>query len=233
VTDAYVLKALTPLRRVIAARMTEAKQTIPHFRLVSDVCVDELLKLRQELSADMPDRKVSLNDLIVKACGSALMDTPAINIQWSAEGIRQFESADIAIAAAIEGGVVTPIVRGVERKSIGEISAEIRGLVDRARNGALAMSEVMGGTFTISNLGMHAVDQFDAIINAPQCAILAIGRAKCQAVVAVDGRIALGHLAKLTLSVDHRAIDGVTAGLFLSALCRRIEDPSYMRTSAS
>lgn len=226
--EAYSARPLSPMRRVIAARMQEAYRSIPHFRASADIEIDRLLTLRNELRQMNPLTAPSLNDLLVKASAHALMDVPEVNMQWSERELHQFVNADIAIVVAIEGGLVTPIVREANLKSVWEISSEIRGLTARAARNELKMDEITGGSFSISNLGMHGVDHFDAIINSPQCAILAVGSAKPRCLVTADQQVRVGTVMRATLSVDHRAIDGVTAARFLSALRARIEQPSEL-----
>lgn len=226
---AYMVQALSPIRKLIAARMTEATQSIPHFRVIADIEVDALLHMRQELRGKNPGVGLSLNDFLVKACASALMDTPAINIQWVEGEIHQYRTADISIVTATKRGLSTPIIHGAESKSVWEISREVRALIARAARNRLKFHEVFGGSFSISNLGMHGVDQFDAIINSPQCAILAIGSAKPRAVVSPEREIRIATMLRVTLSVDHRAVDGLTAAAFLSSLRQRVEQPKYLR----
>jgi pyruvate dehydrogenase E2 component (dihydrolipoamide acetyltransferase) len=227
--EAYTITTLSPMRRVIAARMTEAAQTIPHYRLSADIEVDALLALRRELRRCGPAAELSLNDLLVKGCAAALMDTPAINIQWVDNAIHCYRTADIAIVTALDDGISTPILRSAETKSVWEIAREIRELTARAAGNALRMDEVFGGSFSVSNLGMYRVDQFDAIINPPQCAILAVGTARPRMVISPEGEPRVATVIRVTLSVDHRAVDGVVAAAFLSALHRRLEQPEYMR----
>jgi pyruvate dehydrogenase E2 component (dihydrolipoamide acetyltransferase) len=214
------------MRRVIAARMREAYSTIPHFRASVDIEVDQLLARRNELREANPSMPLSLNDLLVKASALALMDVPEINVQWSDGELHQFLNADISIVVAVKGGLVTPVVRDANGKSIWEISAEIRDLAARAARNELKMDEITGGSFSLSNLGMHGVDDFDAIINPPQCAILAVGSAKPRCLAGRDGQVRVGTVMRATISADHRAIDGVTAARFVSALRTRIEQPS-------
>jgi pyruvate dehydrogenase E2 component (dihydrolipoamide acetyltransferase) len=223
--DDYVVRPLSPMRRIIAARMSEAKRTIPHFRLTSDIEVDALLARRTELREARSGTALSLNDLLIKACAQALMDVPEVNVQWAENELHQFASADISIVTAVEGGLATPIVRKAETKSVWEISAEARELAARAARNELRMDEILGGSFSISNLGMHDVDQFDAIINPPQCAILAVGTAKARCVVSRDLEPRVATVMRVTLSADHRAIDGVAGARFLAALRSRIEAP--------
>jgi pyruvate dehydrogenase E2 component (dihydrolipoamide acetyltransferase) len=220
---------LTQMRRTIGTRMTEAKRTIPHFRLVADMEVDRLLEWRQELLASGPAPKVSMTDILIKLCAMALMDEPAVNIQWAETEIRQFATADIAIVMAVEGGVSTPVIRHANLKSVAEIAQEARELAGRARSRTLKMNEIVGGSFSISNLGMFGIDQFDAVINAPQCAILALGAAKPRVVAAPERGTRVATVMTATLSCDHRAIDGVTGARFLTALRARIESRDQLR----
>lgn len=224
-TEHYIVRPLSPMRRVIAARMTEAKRTIPHFRLGADIEVDALLMRRTELRQARPGSALSLNDLLIKACAQALMDVPDVNVQWADNELHQFANADISIVTAVDGGLVTPIVRSAEAKSIWQISTEVRELAARAARNELKMQEIVGGSFSISNLGMHGVDEFDAVINPPQCAILAIGAAKSRCVVSRDREAKVAMVMRVTLSADHRAIDGVLGARFLTVFKRRIESP--------
>jgi len=224
----YTVRPLSAMRRVIAARMQEAYSTIPHFRASADVEVGPLLALRSELRQMNPSVSLSLNDLLVKASAQALMDVPEVNIQWSDGELHQFVNADIAIVVAVKGGLVTPIVRAANLKSIREISVQARDLTARAARNELKMEEITGGSFSISNLGMHGVDQFDAIINPPQCAILAVGSAKPRCLAGPNGQVRVGTVMRATVSADHRAIDGVTVARFLTALRTRIEQPSKL-----
>jgi len=228
-SEAYTVVPLTPLRKIIAARMTEATRTIPHYRASIDIEIDALIKLRGELKEQRPAANLSLNDLFIKACAAALMDTPAVNIQWVDNRIHQFRSADISIVTAIEGGLATPILRNADTKSVWEISSEVKALSARAAKGALKMGEILGGSFSISNLGMFGVDEFDAIINPPQCAILAIGAARPRIIVSEDKESRSATVLRVTLSADHRAIDGAVSAVFLSAFRKRIEQPEHMR----
>ncbi|MHB0791066.1 2-oxo acid dehydrogenase subunit E2 [Bradyrhizobium sp. 5.13L] len=218
---------LTPIRRMIAARMTEAKQTIPHYRLSASMPLDPLIALRRELIRERGLR-LTVNDLLVKVTAAALIDVPAVNVQWSEDEIQRFHDADISIVIATEHGVSTPIIRAANRKSVFEISSEIRELAERAAVNRLRMDELIGGSFSISNLGMYGVEQFDAIINAPQCAILAVGCAGPKAQMRDDGGFVAETMATMTLSVDHRAIDGKAAAIFLQALRHRLHDPGSL-----
>lgn len=225
IPSAYTVNALSPLRKVIAARMTDAVQSVPHFRLGVDVEVDALLSLRRTLREKNPDKSLSLNDLLIKGCATALMEVPALNIQWVAGEIHQYHTADISVVTAVDGGLSTPIIRRAESKTIWEIAQEVKALTARAAKNLLKMEEVFGGSFSLSNLGMYGVEEFDAIINLPQCAILAVGAAKLRCVVSPDHKTRIATVLRATLSVDHRAIDGATAAKFLAALRKRLEEP--------
>jgi pyruvate dehydrogenase E2 component (dihydrolipoamide acetyltransferase) len=224
-SEDYLVRPLSPMRRVIAARMREAKRTIPHFRLTAEIEVDALLVRRTELRQARAGIALSLNDLLIKACAQALMDVPEVNIQWADKELHQFPSADISIVTAVEGGLATPIVRKAEAKSVWQISSEVKELAARAARNLLKMEEILGGSFSISNLGMYGVDEFDAVINPPQCAILALGVAKARCVVSRDLEPRVATVMRATLSADHRAIDGVAGARFLAALKSRIEAP--------
>ena len=227
VTNSYRTISLSPLRKIIAARMTEAKQTIPHYRLSVDIEMDALLALRKHFNADQPNSKVSVNDVIIKACANALMEKPAINSQLVGDEIHQYQQADIAIVMAVEGGLSTPIVRHANEKNVQEIALEVKDLASRATVGQLKMDEIQGGSFSISNLGMYGVDQFDAIINPPQCAILAVGGAKPQAMVK-NSEVVIATIMRATLSLDHRVIDGAIGAGFLNALREQLQNPAIL-----
>ena len=218
---------MTPLRQAIAARMVEAKQQIPHFRMAAEIEVDNLLALRQAFNKDHPNTKISLNDLLIKACAMALIKVPALNIQLIDNQIHQFDQADIAVVVAVPGGLSTPIIKAADQKTVQAIAQDMQALAKRAKTGGLKLSEVSGGSFTISNLGAYDVDQFDAIINPPQCAILAVGSAKQKAIVK-DQQIAIASVIKVNLSLDHRAIDGATAAEFIAALKQQIQHPETL-----
>jgi len=226
--DDFKAIPLTQMRRAIGVRMTEAKRAIPHFRLVADMEVGRLLEWRAELLASGSEPKVSVTDLLIKLCAMALMDEPAVNIQWAETEIRQFATADIAIVMAVEGGVSTPVIRRANLKSIAEIAQEARDFAQRARARTLKVNEIVGGSFSISNLGMFGIDQFDAVINAPQCAILALGAVKPRVVATPQRGTRVATVMTATLSCDHRAIDGVTGARFLTALRARIDSPDQL-----
>lgn len=216
------------MRKVIAARMTESKRSIPHFRILAEVEIDALLLLREKLRKRIAPDPLSLNDLLIKACATALIVHPAVNVQWVDNEIRQFRTADVSVVIALEDGLSTPIIRGAESKSIGDIAREIRDLSSRAASNALKMDDIVGGSFCLSNLGMYDVDQFDAIINPPQCAILAVGTGKPRVLVSNEQGTRIATVLRITLSVDHRAIDGVAAAKFMSTLKQRLESPEQM-----
>jgi pyruvate dehydrogenase E2 component (dihydrolipoamide acetyltransferase) len=213
----------TGMRRTIARRLAESKATIPHFYLSADCRMDKLLALRAEINANAP-RKISVNDFIVKAVAAALQAVPDMNAGWTDTALRKYARADICVAVSTDGGLITPVVRDAGAKTLSAISAEIADLAARARQGTLAPDEYQGGSFTVSNLGMFGVREFSAIINPPQAAILAVG-ATLQQPVVVDGQLAVAQVMKVSLSVDHRAVDGALAAQWLAAFQRHIENP--------
>ena len=226
-SEDYLVRPLSPMRKAIAARMSEAKRNIPHFRLTAEIEADALMARRRELRESRLGSALSLNDLLIKACAHALMDVPEVNVQWADNELHQYASADISIVAAVEGGLATPIVRKAEVKSVWQISSEVKELTARAARNELRMQEVLGGSFSISNLGMYGVDEFDAVINPPQCAILAIGAARSRC-VASGNEPRVATVMRVTLSADHRAIDGVVGARFLAGLKRRVESPLHI-----
>jgi pyruvate dehydrogenase E2 component (dihydrolipoamide acetyltransferase) len=211
------------MRKTIARRLAESKSTVPHFYLTADCRVDRLLELRREINA-IDGVKISVNDLVVKAVAAAFMDVPEANTTWTDEGMLRHRTADIAIAVSLDDGLVTPVVRGVERLSVTALSAAIGDLATRARSGGLKQHEIEGGSFAVSNLGMFGTPEFSAIINPPQAGILAVGAAR-QAPVVVDGALAVGMVMTVTLSADHRVLDGALAARWLAAFVARIENP--------
>jgi pyruvate dehydrogenase E2 component (dihydrolipoamide acetyltransferase) len=213
-------------RGTIARRLLESKQSIPHFRLDVDVDFGPLLQHKHAQPQGAGER-ITVNDLLLRATALALVRHPMVNAQLEGDEILQFEDADIAIAVAAEAGLVTPILRSANRKSVAAIAKESRDLIDRARRGALLREDISGGSFTISNLGMHGVTRFDAIINAPQVAILAVG-AVSQRPVVRDGVLAVADVATLTLSADHRVVDGAVGAAFLVELRGLLEKPAAL-----
>jgi pyruvate dehydrogenase E2 component (dihydrolipoamide acetyltransferase) len=211
---------LTSMRATIAKRLLESKQGIPHYRLDVDVDFNALLAHRSSLNA--AGAAVSITDLLVRATALSLIRHPALNSQLLGDEVLKYSQADICVAVATDSGLIAPIVRGAEVKTAAQIGAELKDLAARARNGSLSREQITGGTFTISNLGMFGVDRFDAIINPPQVAILAVG-AVSDRVVARQGAPAVKKVATLTLSADHRVVDGATAAGFLATLKSLIE----------
>jgi pyruvate dehydrogenase E2 component (dihydrolipoamide acetyltransferase) len=216
----------TPIRRAIARRLTQSKATTPHFYLTTECVVDELLGLRARINETAPV-KISVNDFVIMAVAAAFGDVPEANVTWSDEGLVVQPSVDVSIAVATDGGLVTPVLRGLETKRLSVIAAEARSLAQRARDRRLQQHELEGGAFSISNLGMYGTLEFSAIINPPQSGILAVGAAMPQPVV-IDGAVAVATVMRATLSVDHRAIDGALAARWLAAFTARIQRPLGM-----
>ena len=213
----------TPMRRAIARRLAESKATVPHFYLTAECVVDDLLALRRQVNEASPV-KVSINDFVIMAAAAAFRDVPEANVTWSDEGLLAHENVDISIAVATEGGLVTPVLRGVDRLRLSEVARSAADLAQRARDRRLRQDEIEGGTFAISNLGMYGTLEFSAIINPPQSGILAVGAAK-PAPVVVDGAVTAATVMRCTLSVDHRAVDGALAARWLAAFTARLESP--------
>lgn len=214
----------TGMRRAIARRLTESKQHVPHFYLTVDCRVDALIALRAQAN-DGGSVKLSINDFIVRAAARALREVPEVNVSWQDDAIEFHAGADISVAVATEGGLVTPIVRNADIKPLGTLSSEIVELAARARINRLKPEEFTGGSLTVSNLGMYGIDQFAAIINPPQAAILAVAAAQRRPVVEADGEIRAATLMTVTLSADHRAIDGAVGARWLAAFRTLIENP--------
>jgi pyruvate dehydrogenase E2 component (dihydrolipoamide acetyltransferase) len=219
------------VRKVIAKRLLESKQTVPHFYLSCEFKIDKLNELRSALNevaeldeSGNPSYKISVNDLIIKATAMALKKVPEANSSWSDEAILIYNNIDISMAVAIDGGLITPIIKNADQKSIQDISKESKQLAKKAREGKLAPEEFQGGTFSISNLGMFGIDNFSAIVNPPQSCILAVARAVEKPIVE-HGQIKIGHMMNVTLSCDHRVVDGAIGAEFLKALRRYIEHP--------
>ena len=225
-SSSYVTVPHTGMRRAIARRLTESKSTVPHFYVTADCKVDALLELRKSINESSPV-KISVNDIVVKAVASALMDVPESNVVWNAEAMHKYESADIAVAVTTDGGLLTPVIRGVEKRSLSNLSMEITELAGRARAGKLRQEELEGGSFAVSNLGMFGTKEFSAILNPPQSGILAVGAASPRAIVE-EGQIVVANIMTVTLSADHRAVDGALAAQWLAAFVKRIENPLSM-----
>ncbi len=222
------------IRKVIARRLLESKQNIPHFYLSCELNIDKMLEVRASMNSvadidsnEKPVYKISVNDLIIKACAMSLNKVPNANSSWSDESLLLFNNVDISVAVAIEGGLITPIVKNADQKSIVEISSEMKLLAKKAREGKLQPEEFQGGSFSISNLGMYGIDNFSAIVNPPQSCILAVSRA-VEKPIAVNGLIKVANMMNITLSADHRCVDGAVAAEFLKALRNFIENPILM-----
>ncbi len=222
----YTVEPFTGIRQTIGKRMTESKQTVPHFYVTMDIDMGAAMALRTQLNGLLPETdKISVNDLIQKACAVALRQFPKINAAWSPEGTRIQNQVNIGHAVARENGLVTAVVRDVDKKPLAQIARETRDLVSRAREGRMKPDEMVGGTFTISNLGMFEVDDFIAIINPPQAAILAVSAVQKMPVVNAEGQIVVGQRMKATISADHRVTDGAEAARFMQAVKKALEEP--------
>ncbi len=216
------------MRKTIARRLTESKQTVPHFYLTVDCEIDELLRVRKQLNDRAPDGvKVSVNDFVIKSLAGALRRVPGANASWTEEGIRLYKNVDVSVAVALDGGLITPVVKNADVKGLGEISANMVDLAGRARQGKLTPDEYQGGSISISNLGMFGIKQFDAVINPPQGAILAVGAGEQRPVVK-NGELAIATVMTCTLSCDHRVIDGALGAELLQAFKNLIEFPAAM-----
>ncbi len=216
----------TSMRKAIARRLTESKSTVPHFYLNADCKVDELLALRKKIN-ESSQVKISVNDMVVRAVAAAFEDVPEANVVWGPDAMIKYESVDISIAVSTDGGLLTPVIRGVEKRSLSNIARTITDLAERSRAGKLRQEELNGGSFAVTNLGMYGTSSFSAILNPPQSGILAIGAAGPKAVV-VDGEITIATIMSVTLSADHRAVDGALAAQWLAAFKARIENPLTM-----
>ncbi|NOD83062.1 pyruvate dehydrogenase complex dihydrolipoamide acetyltransferase [Ruegeria sp. HKCCD6119] len=221
---------LDGMRKTIAARLGEAKQTIPHFYLRRDIKLDALLKFRSQLNKQLEGRgvKLSVNDFIIKAVANALQQVPACNAVWAGDRVLQLKPSDVAVAVAIEGGLFTPVLQDADMKSLSALSTEMKDLAARARERKLAPHEYQGGTFAISNLGMFGIDNFDAIVNPPHAGILAVGTGVKKPVVGDDGELTVATVMSVTMSVDHRVIDGALGAELLKAIVDNLENPMVM-----
>ncbi|SFI24556.1 pyruvate dehydrogenase complex dihydrolipoamide acetyltransferase [Albimonas pacifica] len=218
---------LDGMRRTIAARLSEAKSTIPHFYLRRDIELDALMAFRAELNGALEKRgvKLSVNDFVIKACAAALIQVPDCNAVWAGDRILKFSRADVAVAVAIEGGLITPVLRSADTKSLSALSGEMKTLAGKARDRKLQPQEYQGGSFAISNLGMYGIENFDAVINPPHGSILAVGAGLKKPIVGADGEIKVATVMSVTLSVDHRVIDGALGAQFLEAVKNNLENP--------
>ncbi len=224
---AYTLEPHSSMRRIIARRLSESKQTVPHFYLTVDCNIDHLLEARKRLNEQDAGRRISVNDFVIRAAALALKQVPAANASWDEAGVLRYDHADISVAVATPGGLITPIVKTAEEKGLAVISDEMKDLAGRAREGKLAPEEYQGGTFSISNLGMFGISEFSAIINPPQGCILAVGAGEQRPIVK-NGALAVASMMKCTLSVDHRVVDGAVGAEFMAAFKRLLEDPLTM-----
>jgi len=213
----------TGMRRAIARRLTEAKSSIPHFYVSADCRVDKLLELRSQMNETI-GVKISVNDWVIKAVSSALIEVPEANVIWTADSLRYYLRADIAVAVAVEGGLLAPVLRGVESMTLTQINQEVNRLATKAREGKIAQEEIEGGSFSVSNLGMYGTDSFQAILNPPQSGILAVGTAR-DAVVVDRGEPAVGKVMTVNLSADHRAVDGALAAEWMKTFRHYLENP--------
>ncbi|WP_341861047.1 pyruvate dehydrogenase complex dihydrolipoamide acetyltransferase [Gymnodinialimonas sp. 57CJ19] len=221
---------LNGMRKTVAARLTEAKQTIPHFYLRRDIQLDALLKFRSQLNKQLESRgvKLSVNDFVIKACALALQQVPDANAVWAGDRMIKLKPSDVAVAVAVEGGLFTPVLQDSDTKSLSALSAEMKDLAGRARDGKLQPHEYVGGSFAISNLGMMGIENFDAVINPPHGAILAVGAGVKKPVVGADGELTVATVMSTTLSVDHRVIDGALGAELLAAIKDNLENPMVM-----
>ena len=228
-TREHEVVQLDGMRRTIAARLSESKQTIPHFYLRRDIRIDKLLAVRSELNTGLAAQKIkiSVNDFIIKAVAMALKSVPEANSIWAADKILRFKSSDVAVAVAVDGGLFTPVLFDADRKSLSQLSSEMKDLAERARSRSLKPNEYQGGSLAISNLGMYGIDNFDAVINPPHGSILAVGAGSKRPVVVDDG-IEIATVMSLTLSVDHRVIDGVLGARLLASTVENLENPLLM-----
>ena len=226
----YEEVALDGMRKTVAARLTEAKQTIPHFYLRRDVTLDALMKFRSQLNAQLEPRgiKLSVNDFIIKASAMALQAVPDCNAVWAGDRMLRLKPSDVAVAVAVEGGLFTPVLKDAHLKSLSALSAEMKDLATRARNKKLAPHEYVGGSMAISNLGMFGIENFDAVINPPHGSILAVGAGLKKPVIDKDGAVTVATVMSMTLSVDHRVIDGALGAEFLKEVVAYLENPMTM-----
>ena len=223
----YRLEPLSSMRKVIASRLSESKQTVPHFYLTVECQLDELLKVRKDLNSRSDEYKISVNDFVIRAAALALKKVPTANASFDPEGLLYYDHADISVAVATPSGLITPIIKAAETKGLATISSEMKDLAGRAREGKLQPQEYQGGSFSVSNLGMFGVKEFAAIINPPQGCILAVGAGEQRPVIK-DGAVSIATAMNCTLSVDHRVVDGAVGAEFLAAFKKLIEDPLSM-----
>jgi pyruvate dehydrogenase E2 component (dihydrolipoamide acetyltransferase) len=217
----------TGMRRTIARRMVESKQNVPHFNLTVDCEIDALLKIRAELNAKSDKFKISVNDFVIRAAALTMRKVPRANASWSDEAVLLWKQIDCAVAVALEDGLITPIIKNADQKGLATIANEMKDLVTRAKAGKLKLEEFQGGTFSISNLGMYGIKDFNAVINPPHGVILAVGTGERRAVVK-NGALAIATVMSCTLSCDHRVVDGAVGAQWIAAFKKLIEDPLTM-----
>ena len=225
--SAYRDEPLSEMRRTIAKRLVTSLGPVPHFFLTSEIEMDRAADMRQQINNLYPDSKVSLNDIIIKIAAIALIQNPQVNASFQDKTVRYYEHADIGVAVATENGLITPVVRAAELKSLIDIAAEVRELAGRARSRKLKPEEYLGATFSISNLGMFGIDEFTAVINPPEAAILAVGAMTPKPVVR-DGEIEIRQMMRVTMSCDHRVVDGAVGAQFLQTFKQILENPLYL-----
>jgi pyruvate dehydrogenase E2 component (dihydrolipoamide acetyltransferase) len=225
--SAYRDEPATEIRKVIAKRLVTSLGPIPHFFLTTEIEMDRAAEMRKGINALDPDLKISINDIIIKVAAAALIQHPQVNASFQDKFIRHYEHADIGVAVAIEDGLITPVIRAADQKSLSQIAGEVRELAERARSRKLKPEEYTGATFSISNLGMFGIDEFTAVINPPEGAILAIGAMSAKPVVR-DGEIVIRQIMRVTMSCDHRVIDGATGAKFLQTFKKILENPLYL-----
>ena len=223
----YHDEPISEMRRTIAKRLVTSLGPIPHFFLTTEIEMDRAAEMRSAIKELEPDLKISVNDIIIKVAAAALMQHPQVNASFQDKAVRKYDHADIGVAVAIEDGLITPIVRSADQKSLSEIAAEVRDLAERARNRKLLPEEFMGATFSISNLGMFGIDEFTAVINPPEGAILAVGAMSPKPVVR-NNEVVVRQMMRVTMSCDHRVIDGATGAKFLQTLKKILENPLFL-----
>jgi pyruvate dehydrogenase E2 component (dihydrolipoamide acetyltransferase) len=225
--SAYRDEPATEIRKTIAKRLVTSLGPIPHFFLTSEIEMDRAAEMRKGINALDPDLKISINDIIIKVAAAALIQHPQVNASFQDKFIRYYEHADVGVAVAIEDGLITPVIRAADQKSLSQIAGEVRELAERARSRKLKPEEYMGATFSISNLGMFGIDEFTAVINPPEGAILAVGAMTAKPVVR-DNEIVVRQMMRVTMSCDHRVIDGATGAKFLQTFKKILENPLYL-----
>lgn len=225
--SAYRDQPLTEMRKTIAKRLVTSIGPVPHFFLTSEIEMDRAVEMRRNINDLDPEHKISLNDIIVKVAAAALLQNPQVNASFQEKSIRYYEHADIGVAVAIDDGLITPVVRSADQKTLSQIAGEIRSLAERARSRKLKPEEYLGATFSISNLGMLGIDEFTAVINPPEAAILAVGAVTPKPVVR-NNEVVIRQMMRVTMSCDHRAIDGATGARFLQTFKKILENPLYL-----